>query len=33
VLQLVDDAAQEMERLAEAFDAEHWLTREGEPQS
>ncbi|WP_292530449.1 hypothetical protein [Methylocystis sp.] len=28
VLQLVNDAAQEMERLAEAFDAEQWLSKE-----
>ncbi|WP_292528325.1 hypothetical protein [Methylocystis sp.] len=28
VLQLVNDPAQEMERLAEAFDAEQWLAKE-----
>lgn len=33
VIQLVDDAAKEMERLTEAFDAERWLARKGEPQS
>ncbi|NUJ81832.1 hypothetical protein HUN39_17745 [Methylocystis sp. FS] len=33
VLQLVEDAAREMERLSEAFDAEHWLARHQEPQS
>jgi hypothetical protein len=26
-IQLVDDAAKEMERLAEAFEAEHWIAR------
>lgn len=34
VLQLAEDATKEMERLAEAFDAERWLARgTGEPQS
>ena len=34
VLQLAEDAAEEMERLAEAFDAERWLARgTGEAQS
>ncbi len=33
VMQLVNDAAREMERLAEAFDAERWLARNGEARS
>lgn len=33
VLQLVEDAAREMDRLAEAFDAERLLAREQEAQS
>ena len=34
MLQLVEDTAREMERLAEAFDAERWLARgTKEPQS
>jgi acyl carrier protein phosphodiesterase len=33
VLQLVNDAAREMERLAEAFAAESWLGRKQEAQS
>ncbi|MGJ0535546.1 MAG: hypothetical protein ACR65W_20150, partial [Methylocystis sp.] len=31
VLQLVEDAAREMERLSEAFDAERWIARHQEP--
>jgi hypothetical protein len=34
VLQIAEDATKEMERLAEAFEAERWLARgTGEPQS
>ncbi len=33
VLQIVEDAAREMERLSEAFDAERWLAREQKAQS
>jgi hypothetical protein len=33
VLQLVNDAACEMDRLAEAFAAEHWIARHQEAQS
>lgn len=33
VLQLANDAARDMERLAKAFEAERWLAREKEPQS
>ncbi|MDP3552821.1 MULTISPECIES: hypothetical protein [Methylocystis] len=33
VMQLVQDAAREMERLAEAFDAERWLERKREKRS
>lgn len=33
VMQLVEDAAKEMERLAEAFDAERWIARHQEAQS
>lgn len=32
VIQLVDDAAKEMERLSEAFEAERWIARHQEPQ-
>ena len=34
VIQLVNDVAEEMDRLCEAFEAEHWLARgTGEAQS